>query len=333
MKTKLFGTLTIILVMAGWLASCSALEPDIVVISPLPTLAATVPLPLPPTNIPATLKPTATPVPATEVPLVPTVTAAPTETSVVNFAATDTPTPTRLPGILPTLTPTAMTPMEAGVGFPGEIGASEFRIHLVEGKADQTIFAAVRADVTNDLGLLIFDGNINELAKEAEKSVQDLLISAKADREANFNGPGLMETLAFTPKEDGDITLVVTSTAEGAGRYRLYAFDATSASPNVVYNQTVELGGGQATTVTTQSNGGKPVVAFFNPLDGGFDGEITLTQDNGIVLTSSNYVGPGLYESAFHQPRTSTGYVMTFKNLTGSSGLYQIIVVAMQEPF
>ena len=333
MKKKTFGTLTSFLFLAGWLAACSTVEPDEVVLAPLPTLAATAPLPLPPTNIPPTLKPTATEIPATSTPLVPTATAAPTETAVVNFAATDTPTPTRLPGILPTLTPTAMTPMQAGVGFPGEIGASEFRIHLVEGKADQTIFAAVRADVTNDLGLLIFEGNINELAAEAEQSVQDLLISAKADREANFNGPGLMETLAYTPKEDGDITLVVTSTAEGEGRYRLYAFDAASSSANVVYNQTVELGGGQATTITTQSNGGKPVVAFFNPIDGGFDGEISLAQDNGVVLTTSNYVGAGLYESAFHQPRTSTGYAFTFKNLNGTAGLYQILVVAMQEPF
>lgn len=302
-------------------------------VSPLPTLAATVPIPLPPTNIPATLVPTHTPPPATQPPIVSTVTAEPTETSVVSFAATDTPTPTRLPGILPTLTPTAMTPIEGGQGFPGEIGSNEFRIHLVEGVAEQTIFAAVRADATVDVGLLIFDGNINELAKEADQSVQDLLITARADREANFNDAGLMETLAFTPKEDGDVTIVVTSSAGDEGRYRLYAFDAATASPNVVYNQTVELGSSQATTVATTSNGGKPVVAFINPIDGSLDGQIVLAQDNGIVLTTSNYVGPGLYESAFHQPRTTTGYAFTFSNLSGQAGLFQILVVAMQDPF
>ncbi len=332
MKKRFFVILATTLFLSGLLAACET-EPDSVALAPLPTLAATVPLPLPPTNPPATLEPTHTPPPPTETPAPPTETAVPTETSVVSFAATDTPTPTRLPGILPTLTPTAMTPMEIGQGFPGEIGSNEFRIHLVEGVAEQAIFAAVRTDPTVDVGLLIFDGNINELAKESEQSVQDLLITAKADREANFNEAGLMETLAFTPKEDGDVTIVVTSSAGDEGRYRLYAFDAASASPNVVYNQTVELGSEQSTAVSATSNGGKPVVAFINPLDSGLDGQVVLSQDNGIVLTTSNYVGAGLYESAFHQPRTTTGYAFSFTNLSGQAGLFQILVVAMQDPF
>ncbi len=325
-------TITSVLLLGGLITACGSASPE-PELAELPTLAATLPLPLPETNVPPTLEPTNTVVPPTQKPLVPTPTLPPTETSVVNFAATDTPTPTRLPGVLPTYTPTAMAPMQIGVGFPGTIGPSEFRIHLVEGIEDQTIYAAVRVKPGVDAGLLVFEGDIAELAKDAKKSVQDLLISASAEREANFNGPGLMETMAFTPSADGPITLVVTSTADSEGLYRLYVFDKATASANVVYNQTVELAAEQTTSVAATSNGGKPVVAFMNPLDPALDSKIVLKRDNGSVITEANYVGPGLHESAFAQPLITSVYTVDLINVGSATGLFEIIVIAMQDPF
>ncbi|MEM8858015.1 MAG: hypothetical protein AAGD96_06825 [Chloroflexota bacterium] len=296
----------------------------------LPTIAATAPQPLPPTNVPPTLAPTntAVPIPPTETP-----TAAPTDTPVVSFAATDTPTPTRLPGFLPTNTPTVSAPLETGLGFPGEIGPSEFRVHLVEAVADQTIYAVVRVKPEVDAGILIYEGNVADLAKEEQQSVQDLLISKTPNREADFSGQGFMEVIAYTPKETGDLSLVVTSSAESEGPYRLYVFDKNTSSANIAFNQTVQLDSGQATTVGVTSNGGKPVVAFMNPLAAEVDAQIQIKNSDGAVLTEANYSGGGSYETTFVLPITTTSYQAELTNVGGATGLFEILVLAIQDPF
>lgn len=298
----------------------------------LPTVAVTVPLPLPPTNVPPTLEPTNTAVAILPTDT-PTATPPPTDTPVVNFAATDTPTPTRLPGVLPTNTPTVSAPLESGLGFPGEIGPSEFRVHLIDGVADQTIYAIVRVKPEVDAGLLIFDGNVAELAKEEQQSVQDLLISKTPNRVADFSGQGFMEVIAYTPRETGPISLVVTSADGNEGLYRLYVFDQGTSSANIVFNQTVQLDSGQVTTVGATSNGAKPVVAFINPLAAELDGQIMIKNSAGNVLIEANFAGPGSYESTFVLPVTTTGFQVDLSNISGTTGLFEILVLAIQDPF
>jgi hypothetical protein len=302
----------------------------------LPTLAATVPLPLPPTNLPPTLDPTNTPIPippTSTAPATITPTPTPSETPVVNFAATDTATPTRLPGVLPSKTPTEMAPLDIGNGFPGEIGKGEFRVHLVDAQKGKTVFVIVRVKPEVDAGLLIFEGDLASVAKEEGMSVQDLLISNKADRAANFSGKGFMEVIAYTPKEDGDLSIVVTSAADSEGPYRLYVFDQTTASANVAFNQTVQLDAGQTTVAEVTSNGGKPVVAFLNPLSSAADGKITIKSSSGAVITEANYSGGGSYETLFVLPLSTTGYTIELTNVSGSAGTFEIVILAIQDPF
>ena len=319
--------------LLGILSACGG-TPETVEVAELPTVAATAAQPLPPTNVPPTLDPTNTPIP-----LPPTATATvtntpePTDTPVVSFAATDTATPTRLPGVLPSKTPTEIAPLDTGIGFPGNIGPSEFRVHIVEGVEDQTIFAAVRVKPEVDAGLMVFEGSVANIAKEEGVSIQDLLISNKADREANFSGKGFMEVIAYTPKQTGDVSIVVTSSAESDGPYRLYVFDKTTSSPNIVFNQTVQLDGGQTTLVGVTSNGGKPVVAFINPLESSADGKITIKNSGGTVITEANYSTGGSYETSFVLPLSTTGYNVELTNVAGSAGTFEILVLAIQDPF
>ncbi|MFK7804772.1 MAG: hypothetical protein AB8G95_24260 [Anaerolineae bacterium] len=328
--------LTLILASLSFLLLLSACggAPAEVEVAEIPTLAATVPLPLPATNVPPTLAATNTPQPqAPTATATVTNTPAPTETPVVNFAATDTATPTRLPGVLPSKTPTEIAPMNTGVGFQGEIGNSEFKVHIVEARQDQTVFAAVRVKPEVDAGLLIFEGNVANIAREEGVAVQDLLTSNKADREANFSGQGFMEVIAYTPKEDGEVSIVVTSSADSDGLYRLYVFDQTTASPNIVYNQTVQLDGGQTTPIGVTSNGGKPIVAFINPLDAAVDGKIAIKNSGGSIVTEANYAGGGSYETSFVLPLTTTGFSVEMTNVSGTTGFFEILVLAIQDPF
>ncbi|MEM9776835.1 MAG: hypothetical protein AAF902_19800 [Chloroflexota bacterium] len=319
-----------LVICALFLVGCGQNEGPEPELLELPTIAATAPQPLPPTNVPPTLEPTntAVPIPPTDTPV-----PLPTDTPVVSFAATDTPTPTRLPGFLPTNTPTVSAPLETGVGFQGEIGSNEFRVHLVEAVADQTIYAVVRVKPEVDAGILVFEGNVAELAKEEQQSVQDLLISKTPNGQADFSGQGFMEVIAYTPRETGDVSIVVTSAAENEGPYRLYVFDQNTSSANIVFNQTVQLDSGQVTTVGATSNGAKPVVAFINPLAAELDGQIMIKNSAGNVLTEANFAGTGSYESTFVLPVTTTGFQVDLGNISGTTGLFEILVLAIQDPF
>ena len=333
-KSSLISTILLTLLLGG----CGADTPEAVEVSELPTLAATIPLPLPPTNVPPTLAATNTPVPTPSATPTVTNTPLPTDTPVVSFAPTDIPTPTRFFGLLPTKTPivevaTPEPTVSSDMGYLGEIGPREFKVYIFEALEDQTIFAAVRVKPELDIGLQVFEGNITGEARAQGTSVQNYLKSNAPNRAADFNGKGLMEVIAYTPREDGEISIVVTSTADSSGTFRFYAFNQTTSSANIVYNQTVQLDSGQTTQVGATSNGGKPVVTFINPLSSGADARIVIKNSGGTVLTDANYAGGGSYETAYMLPPRTTSYSIELSNVGGSTESFEILIVALQEPF
>lgn len=322
-------------IMAGlFLIGCNSPVLDGTPFVLVPTIAEAATLPPPPTILESDLPPTNTAAPsATSVPTS-TPTPLPSETPVVQFASTDTPTATSLPKLLPTSTSTPITPLESGLPFAGELGPDEFRIHLVDTLEGRTVYSMLRLKPELDGRIAAYQGSLPEIASDEGISVQDVLISEFPEREADFNGEGLPELIAFRPQTDEAYTLLVTAegTTEGTFPYRLYTFDLETASPHVVNGSTITLPAGGTQSFQVSSNGGKPVAVFARPATTGGNVKVAINGANGSII-EADFGGPNSFESAYVLPVRTTSYSIDITNVGGSDGSFEILIVALQDGF
>ncbi|MEM7798811.1 MAG: hypothetical protein AAF633_06460, partial [Chloroflexota bacterium] len=156
-----------------------------------------------------------------------------------------------------------------------------------------------------------------------------------AQREVDFNGPGLPELLAFRPADtdDGQYTVLVSTTGEveGALPYRLYAFDSVTASPHVVNGSVITLPPGGSQRFTASSNGGKPVAVFARPATRS-NVKISIGS-GGSSLIEADFGGTNSFESAYVLPIRTTAYEIDITNVGENEGSFEVLIVALQDGF
>jgi len=287
--------------------------------------------------------PTATPIPTpiptravveggvTAVP--PTVVLLPTNTAVsAATPATAVPTPEQ---VATKAQPTAslsevVQPTPAMVGTavrlfgPGQqdkftLAAGAFKTYTIQGVKFQPLF--VFAETTGEANLIL------KAAAGTDTAVSNPAAAAPL-AEADFSPAGRPEVLVFSPDADGFYTLIVGNQGSGAGETAVFLFDANTDTPLATHYRGESLAAGQTKSFTAQSNDGRPVVAFAQPLD---QSDLVLKFiEAGSIANEANYSGPGSAEAAFVLPLRATNYTIEISTADGGAASFTLIVVPLE---
>ncbi len=289
--------------------------------------ATAVPTPIPTQAVAAgdatAVLPTAIPLPThTAVPA--PATATETATAVSQAEATAT---LRLPADSPT---TAVSPTPAMVGTavrlfgPGQQDAfslepGAFKTYTIQGVKFQPLFVFAEIDGDADLTLKVAAGTDTAVANPA---------AAAPLAEADFSPAGRPEVLVFSADEDGFYTLIVGNKGSGAGETAVYLFDEATDTPLATHYRGETLAAGQTKSFIVQSNGGRPVVAFAEPLD---QSDLVLKFiEAGSIANEANFSGPGSAEAAFVLPLRTTDYTIEISTASGGAATFTLIVVPLE---
>lgn len=258
-----------------------------------------------------------------------------TETAEATSLAPATPiaTPTSPPsptatGAAPTATASATTPPTAvpqtGDFFgPGQqdratLEPGGFRLYDVLGVQFQPLlFFAETADNANLLLATIVED-------AAPGSLADLQPLAQAD----FSPVARPEILIYSPDADGPYRLLVGNQGPARGETAVYVFDAATDAPLATHYRGESLAAGENKQYAIRSNGGRPVIAFVDPLDQS-DLVLRIKDANGALLTEANFSGPGSAESAFVLPLRATDYVIEVGEVNGRLATFTLVVVRL----
>jgi hypothetical protein len=273
--------------------------------APTATTAALATLPASPTAEPPTDAPTPIPSPTEE----PTVEASPT-----SEPATDE----------PTVEPTAAEPTATSLFAPGQqdgaaLVAGEARAYLVNGRRFQPLILFVEPSNELDVALTAFVGD--QTGQTTPSGVTPL---AAADNAL----AGRPEILVLSPEVDGLHTLVVRAAA-GEGSIAAHLFDLTTPAPGVVVQQPDTLAAGEEKMYAVTSRGTRPVIAVADPTDQS-DLALDILAEDGTLLTTANFSGPGGVETAYVLPLGVTNYTVKVREANGAAAAFQVLVVTME---
>ena len=271
--------------------------------------------------------PTAIPLPTeTAVPV--TVTDAATAVSVPTAEATTAETMTATPPAATSGPAASGSPTPAMVGTavrlfgPGQqdsfiLEPGGIKPYPIQGVRFQPLFVFAEASGEVDL----------RLAVAGETAVADPA-AATPLAEADFNPAGRPEVMVFSPDNDGLYTLIVGNKGSGAGETAVYLFDEATDTPLATHYRGETLAAGQTKRYTVQSNGGRPIVAFAQPLD---RSDLVLKFiEAGSTANEANYSGPGSAEAAFVLPLRTTDYTIEISTANGGAAAFTLIVVPLE---
>lgn len=272
--------------------------------------------------------------------VLPTAIALPTNTAVATVASTAAPvtesaTADSQPAQTATPPPTAasgaaVSPTPAMVGTavrlfgPGQQDAftlepGAYKTYTIQGVKFQPLFVFAETDGEADLTLKVAAGTDTAVSNPA---------AAAPLAEADFSPAGRPEVLVFSPDDDGFFTLIVGNKGSGAGETAVYLFNAPADTPLATHYRSETLSAGQSKNYPVQSNGGRPIVAFAEPLD---QSDLVLKFiEAGSVANEANYSGPGSAEAAFVLPLRTTDYTIEISTVNGGSAVFTLIVVPLE---
>jgi hypothetical protein len=289
-----------------------------------PPAATPIPLLPPPDQIETAVSPPPDPtdLPA---PLPPTPEAAETAVATATAASLPTSTATRAALLTPTLAaaPATAVPQTGDFFGPGQqdrttLEPGGFRQYNVLGVQFQPLlFFAETADNANLLLAVVAEG-------AAPGSLADLRPLAQAD----FSPAARPEILIYSPDADGPYRLIVGNQGPARGETAVYVFDAATDTPLATHYRGEALAAGENKQFAASSNGGRPVIAFVDPLDQS-DLVLRIKDASGNVLTEANFSGPGSAESAFVLPLRATDYVIEVGEVNGRSATFTLVVVRL----
>ncbi len=297
-----------------------------------PPEATPIPLLPPPDQIETTLVPPPDPtLPPSPLPPDPTETAEATSIATPIIPPSPTATgaaPTAMASATASATATATAPPTAvpqtGDFFgPGQqdrttLEPGGFRLYDVLGVQFQPLlFFAETADNANLLLATIVED-------AAPGSLADLQPLAQAD----FSPAARPEILIYSPDADGPYRLLVGNQGPARGETAVYVFDAATDAPLATHYRGESLAAGENKQYAARSNGGRPVIAFVDPLDQS-DLVLRIRDANGALLTEANFSGPGSAESAFVLPLRATDYVIEVGEVNGRSATFTLVVVRL----
>jgi hypothetical protein len=249
------------------------------------------------------------------------------EAATATAVSGDPTTPTAVPATLPPTAAAAGTtavPQTGDFFSPGQqdrptIEPGGFRQYSVQGQQFQPFlfFAETASDA--DLLLATIAGTAPFSGRLA-----DLQPLAQAD----FSPAARPEVLIYSPDADTAYSLIVGNKGPARGETAVYLFDAVTDAPLATHYRGETLAAGQSKSFPAQSNGGRPVIAFVDPLDQS-DLVLRIKDAAGSVLTEANFSGPGSAEAVFVLPLRTTDYVIEVGEVNGRSASFTLVVVRL----
>ncbi|PID86365.1 MAG: hypothetical protein CSB13_03825 [Chloroflexi bacterium] len=275
-------------------------------------------------GLPGIATPTPEPSPIPTITLAPdgrAATAVPTETVTAVMpteTAAETKDPTPTPEATTKVTATATAATE-GTAIPAPITAGEV---FGPGMQDSQKLAG------GDKQTYLIDGVkfMPRFIFAETNDEMDILLSV-AENEANFASQGGAEVLVFTADDNGRYDLIIQNISETAGEYTIYLFDAAQPVPGAVHRPNITVAEGQSVQIEVESNGGRPLLIFVDPIDQS-DVSVTATND-GQVVVDANYSGPGAAEAAFVLPLETTRYTITIKEINNAPAQINVLLVPL----
>ncbi len=199
------------------------------------------------------------------------------------------------------------------------LAAGAFKTYTIQGVKFQPLF--VFAETTGEANLIL------KAAAGTDTAVSNPAAAAPL-AEADFSPAGRPEVLVFSPDADGFYTLIVGNQGSGAGETAVFLFDANTDTPLATHYRGESLAAGQTKSFTAQSNDGRPVVAFAQPLD---QSDLVLKFiEAGSIANEANYSGPGSAEAAFVLPLRATNYTIEISTADGGAASFTLIVVPLE---
>lgn len=292
--------------------------------------ATPIPLLPPPNQMETAVSPPLDPTPPpSPLPLVPEeveTTAPTTPVATATTPSQPTPTTTSAAPLTPTLAaaPATAVPQTSDFFGPGQqdrttLEPGGFRQYNVLGVQFQPLlFFAETADNANLLLAVVAE------AAAPATNLADLRPLAQAD----FSPAARPEILIYSPDADGPYSLIVGNQGPARGETAVYVFDAATDTPLATHYRGESLAAGESKQYAVRSNGGRPVIAFVDPLDQS-NLVLRIKDAGGNVLTEANFSGPGSAESAFVLPLRATDYVIEVGEVNGRSATFTLVVVRL----
>lgn len=139
---------------------------------------------------------------------------------------------------------------------------------------------------------------------------------------------GRPEILVYSPESNGLFTLVVRAVA-GQGSFVAHFFDLVTPARGVVVQQAAALAAGTEQVYEVTSNGARPIIVAADPTDQS-DIALDILSEDGTLLTTANYSGPGGVETAYVLPLGATSYLVKVREVNGGEANYQALIIALE---
>lgn len=304
------------------------------VVTPMPPAPTAAPTESTSTGLSPTDSPAEPPATETTDIALPTVAITPTAEAPTDAPPTDAPSTDEPPATEPSPeepSPTAEAPATepapestANLFAPGRqtgtsLPAGGAMAYLVDGRPFQPYILFVEPSNELNVALAAYVGD--QTGQTTPEGVTPL---AAADNAL----AGRPEILVLSPESPGLFTLVVRAMA-GEGSFNAHLFDLTTPARGVVIQQDDALDAGVEKMYPVTSNGPRPVIVVADPSDQS-DIALDILGDDGTILTTANYSGPGGVETAYVLPLGATSYTVKVREVNGGPANYQIIVIALE---
>lgn len=309
---------TLLLILAALLAACGG-ETE----QPLPTPLPPAPTPSTGSGQPATeQEPTATGAALATLPTSPTA-EPPTEAPTITPLPTDVPPlspTTELPSAEPpTAEPTAVSLFAPGQQDGGSLAAGQATAYLVDARHFQPLILFV--EPTNEL-------NVALAAYVGDQTQQTMPEGVMPPASADNALAGRPEILVLSPESDGLHTFVVRAVA-GQGSFAAHLYDLTTPASGVAVQQSDTLAAGEEKSYTVTPHRTRPVIAVADPTDQS-DIALDILGEDGTLLTTANYSGPGGVETVYVLPLGETTYTVRVRETNGGPAAFQILVITLE---
>lgn len=301
--------IALLIIMTALLAGCGGTtERDAVTpLPPAPTAALSIgdalaPVaPTAPTAAPTTETPSLAPPPTDEPPL---------EVSLTDPSPTDE---------VPAPEPTSVSLFGPGQQDGTSLVAGEAVAYLVDGRPFQPLILFVEPGNELNVTLAAYVGD-----QTGQTMPEGVMPVASADNALT----GRPEILVLSPESGGLYTLVIRAAA-GEGPFVAHLFDLTTPARGIAVQQADTLEAGEEKTYEVASNGPRPVIVAADPGDQS-DIAVDILADDGTMLTTANYSGPGGVETAYVLPLGATTYTVKVREANGGPSAFQIVIIALE---
>lgn len=257
--------------------------------------------PVAPTAAPTTEAPSLAPSPTDEPPL--------------EVSLTD-PSPT---AEFPSPEPTSVSLFGPGQQDGTSLVAGEAVAYLVDGRPFQPLILFVEPGNELNVTLAAYVGD-----QTGQTMPEGVMPVASADNTLT----GRPEILVLSPESNGLYTLVIRAAA-GEGSFVAHLFDLTTPARGIAVQQADTLEAGAEKTYEVASNGPRPVIVAADPGDQS-DIAVDILADDGTMLTTANYSGPGGVETAYVLPLGATTYTVKVREANGGPSAFQIVIIALE---